>query len=244
MGTEIVGCGKKVDIGCKVVLWNEGPEFSFYKKPGSFKPRNWNSEQLEKNIRTFTYHHAVCYTARQTYVALLGRNLSVNFIIDDDINEDGCATIYQCLDIKDVGYSQKPLNDAGPGVEIALRPEAWQNKELYSDKNRELQKVQSHEMIEDIVHKQKLKVFKPTEAQFNACARLAYGINALCPLVNLEFPRDAQGNYLKTVVPNLNTVTGLLNHYNITTNKIDCSGFDHEYVESLAQRCKEEATSF
>ena len=228
----------KVDIGSKVVLWNESPNYSFYSS-GKYKPRDSNTALSE--IKQCVMHHTVTYNAKQTFTGLNGRGLSVNFIIDDDINEDGCATIYQCLMIKDIGWSQKPVNHLGPGIEICYMPQAWENPNLYSEDNRKKYKVQDHEMMTEKVHTMNMKVFKPTKAQLEAAAKIAFAVNHFCPAVELSFPKDKNGNYSKTVIPNVENYAGLLGHYNITTNKIDPSGFNHEFVEWFAMRYKEES---
>lgn len=229
---------KKFNIGCKVVLWNEDPSYSFY-SAGKYKPRSSNDALAQ--ITQCVMHHTVTYTAKQAYVGLVGRGLSVNFLVDDDENEDGCATVYQCLMIKDIGYSQKPVNHLGPGIEICYRPEAWQDPSLYSEKNIKNFNVKNHDIILEKIHNMNLKVFKPTQAQLNSCARIAFGINKLCPNVKLEFPKNELGEYSKTTINNVEKYSGLLGHYNITNQKIDPAGFDHQYVEWLAQRCKEES---
>jgi hypothetical protein len=227
----------KIDFGSKVVLWNESPNYSFYN--GKYQARD--SKKALNEIKQCVMHHTVTYNAKQTFSGLNARGLSVNFIVDDDINEDGCATIYQCLMIKDIGWSQKPVNNLGPGVEICYMPQAWQDDKLYSEANRAKFKVQDHEIMSEKVHGMNMKVFKPTKAQLEASAKIAYAVNHFCPAVELSFPKNADGSYIKTVIPNVEKYSGLLGHYNITTNKIDPSGFDHEYVEWFAVRYKEES---
>lgn len=235
MGTHIVAAGQKFDIGCKVILWDESPFYSFYKNK-KFISRNISLTDLQKQINGFCLHHSVTYTAKQTYVALVGRGLSVNFTIDDDLNEDGCATIYQHLDIKDGGYSQTPFNHTMPGVEISYRPERWQNSNLYNNINIKNYNVQPHEEGEDRIHGVNLKIFKPTKYQILAAAKLAAGISQIFNF-ELKFPRDEKGNIYKTEVPN-HLKKGLINHYHITKNKIDPAGIDLLDFEKLAEEQK------
>lgn len=224
---SIIAAGQKFDIGVPVVLWNDiSRGLSFYKS-GKYLPRKATLDQLQKQINCFVYHHAVSYTAKSTYQGLVASGLSVNFIIDDD-NNDGLATIYQCLDIVDIGYSHKPLNDNGPGVEIAYHPTAWNMPNAYSEANIKKYKVQPHKIMEDIVHGQKFKSFAPTDAQIKSCIALAYGMSLAFPNMKMEFPKDADGKVIKTTVSN---PEGLLNHYHLTQQKIDCLGFPAEYVE-------------
>lgn len=236
MGNHIVAANEKFDIGCKVILWNESPFYSFYPNK-KFIARNLSLKDLKKQINGFCLHHSVTYNAKQTYVALVGRGLSVNFTIDDDVNEDGCATIYQHLDIKDGGYSQTPFNQTMPGVEISYRPERWQNANLYNEINIKNYKVQPHESGEDKIHNATLKIFKPTQAQILAAAKLAAGISQIFEF-DLKFPRDKDGNIYKTEVP-ADLKKGLINHYHITRNKIDPAGIDLLEFEKLAEEQKQ-----
>lgn len=222
---SIIAAGVKFEIGCRVVLWDEPGGLNLYK--GKYGARNVDLNQLRKDVNSFIIHHSVTWRAKDTYNGLLGRGLSVNFIIDDD-EKDGIATIYQCLDIKDAGYSHKPLNFNGPGVEICYQPTYWLTPDAYSDANQLKHKVPSHPIIEDKIHGQKFKAFGPTSAQVNACVALAYGISQAFPAIKMEFPKDSNGDIIKTTVPN---PSGLLHHYNLTQQKIDALGFPSEEFE-------------
>jgi hypothetical protein len=235
MNSSIVASGTKFDIGCRVILWDEAPFYSFYPNK-KFIARNLTLNDLKKQINGICLHHSVTYNAKQTYVALVGRGLSVNFTIDDDVNEDGCATIYQHLDIKDGGYSQAPHNDTMPGVEISYHPQRWQTPSLYNEKNVKAYNVQPHEEGEDKVHNVTLKIFKPTNAQVLAAAKLAAGMSNIFEF-DLKFPRDKNGEIYKTEVPN-ELKKGLINHFHITRNKIDPVGIDLLEFERIAEEEK------
>jgi len=231
--TCIVVSGKKFNARCRVVLWNEEAGLSFYPggpySKGKYRPRDLSLKKLQDEINSFVVHHSVTYTAHATFRGLIGRGLSVNFIIDDDVNEDGCATIYQCLDVKDIGYSQGTMNEKGSGVEICYHPEYWENHNLYSTANQEKWGVLPHDLVPDKIHGQKFsKVFAPTDAQVKACIHLMYAYCLAFPNVKREFPRDDKGEFIATVAPNME---GFLHHFNITRNKIDAMGFPTDYVE-------------
>jgi hypothetical protein len=232
MSTSIVAAGKEFDIGCQVVRWNEPGGLAFYPYK-TFNHRTSTYEQLQQEIKCFVLHHSVTYRAIHTYHGLIARGLSVNFIIDDD-NVNGYATIYQCLDIQDGGWSHKPLNNQGPGVEISYRPEAWSDPNLYNHDNRVKYSVPEHQIVSDTVHGMTRKVFAPTDAQVKACTALLWGFCELFPQVRRSFPRQDSGELAKSVVSN---PEGLLSHYNLTTEKIDPAGFPHQEVEAeLAAR--------
>ncbi len=230
MNTKIFAAGVGADIGTKVVLWNEPGGFSFYSNKKFYQGNsNLNLAQLQTKIKSFTIHHTDDYKARQTASTLIARGLSVNFIIDDD-PENEIATIYQCLDMKDGGYSQKPLNEESIGVEVCLRPLA--SKQPYSPTNVKSWNVSPHPVVEDTVHGQKFSCHGPTEAQHKALIRLLRGFSELFPGIPMMFPRDKDGNYIKTNIPNPEQYRGLLNHYNIERQKIDCLGLDHGKIEN------------
>ena len=233
MNTSIVASGEKQDIGCRVVLWDE-PNIgkSFYLGKKKYHSRQKTLAELQNIIKSIVLHHTVSYTAKDTHVGIIGRGLSVNFIIDDDINNDGCATIYQCLDIKDGGYSQTICNESGPGVEICLRPDFWANPELYSAKNIANYKVTPHKQIEDKVHGANFKCFGPTEAQHNSIIRLLNGFFKMFPKLPREFPKNDDGTISKTLIKDPTNYKGVMNHYNLDRQKIDCLGLDLEKIES------------
>ena len=231
MNTSIIVAGKKFNCGTRVVLWNEEEGLSFYPK-GKFGKRNLNLKQLREKINSFYIHHSVTYTAHSMFRGLLAQGLSCNFMIDDDINENGCATIYQCLDVKDYGYTQGgKYNHNGAGVEIAYMPDAWSNPNRYSKINQKRFGVQPHKIISDQVRGHKFsKVFAPTDAQVKACLHLALGYKKAFPNLELKFPRDENGNFLSKTVKEEQKF-GLLQHFHITTRKIDALGFPHDDFE-------------
>jgi len=232
INTSIVACGQSFDIGCRVVLWNEEEGLSFYPKK-SFFSRNVSLNELQREITCFVLHHSVTYTAHSTFRGLLGRNLSVNFIIDDDVNQDtGAATIYQCADIKEACWSHGELNRRGAGVEISYHPEAWQNAGLYSKANIEKNGVQPHDVIKDQVFGVARNVFAPTEAQIKACIRLMYGYCKLFPYVRPEFPKDKNGKIERGIVT---SPKGLLLHANFNPQKADPLGLPLDRVEKEVQ---------
>ncbi len=234
--TSIVAAGERCDIGCRVVLWDEDNGLSFYKKGMKYLARDKTLDELQSITKLFCIHHAASYRAKTTYTGLVGRGLSCNFIIDDD-NINGYATLYQSLDIKDAGYSHKPLNEEGPGVEIAYMVEATKYPNAYSELNQKNMKVQPHNVVDDIVHGVHIKAYAPTDAQVNTVIALLWGFSNLFPNVPTEFPKDENGNVLKTVAK---TDKGFLGHMQVTRDKVDPLGFPFERVEAevkLRKQC-------
>ena len=229
--TTIVACGQEADIGCRVIKWDEPTGLSFYTTK-KYTGRNVDIDVLRQEVKTFVLHHSATYTAKHTYAGLISRGLSVNFIIDDDINDDGFATIYQCLDIKDAAWSHAPLNRRGPGVEICYQPMASTMAQAYSEANQNKYGVQPHEITSDKIHGQDIKAFCPTEAQVKSTIALLKGFVELFPDVPGVFPKDKEGNIVKTAIVKPEEYVGFLAHFHVTRNKIYPLGFPFAPVEA------------
>lgn len=234
--TSIVAAGKLFDAGCRVVLWDEEQGLSFYPggawSKGRYSARELELDELRKKITGFYIHHSVTYFAESTFRVLKARNLSCVFIIDDDINEDGCSTIYQCLDCKDGGWSQGgEHNRLGAGVEISYYPDAWDHPNRYSEAKIKKWGVQPHEIKTDVIHGHTFKkVFAPTDAQIKACTHLIYAYLKAFPDLKQSFPRAEDGSFISTIVPEEERI-GLLQHFSIRRDKIDAMGFPTDQVE-------------
>lgn len=230
MNTSIVASGIKQDIGTRVVLWDEPGGLNSYPAK-RFNAHNDDLEKLRKRIQGFVIHHSASWTAKTTFSGAAARGFSVNFIIDDDLPESGVATIYQCLDIKDAGWSQGSWNDLGSGVEIALQPARWIDPNYYSEANQKKYGVTPHSPMVDTVHGRKFDCFGPTEAQYKALMFLINGYCKIFPDVPREFPREADYSFSKNVLTKPTEYRGLVNHYHIDTQKIDCLALDMARVE-------------
>ena len=229
---RIIICDKDYEIECPTVTWKDPGGMNAYpfKK---FNGRNLTLDQLKKQTSCFVLHHSVTYTAKTCYDVLVDRGLSCTFLIDDD-DQNGYATLYQTLDVKEVAWSHKPLNSLGAGVEICYMPQAWENTNLYSESNRKKFKVPEHQIVEDTIQGKKLKVFAPTQAQMNTVQALVYAIcsNLSVPPV---FPRNDNGTISKSSIASPKDHKGLLGHFNITNQKFDPAGLDFEWLESKIQ---------
>lgn len=232
--TSIVVAGKKFDTGCRVILWDEEAGLSFYPIGKGYTSYNQNLEQLQNRIKALYIHHTVTYRAHSTFGGLLGRKLSSIFLIDDDVNQDtGCATIYQCLDVKEAAYTQGGIhNHDGAGIEICYYPDAWTMPPRYSPYNCDRFGVPEHKVTSDRIHGQPFpKCHGPTDAQVKACQYLACAYLTAFPNIKPEFPRDVNGNLISTVVP-LDMRHGLLHHYHVKREKVDAMGFPTDQFES------------
>jgi len=156
-------------------------------------------------------------------------------MIDDDCNEEGYATIHQCLPISKCGYSQgtlkgKSFNGLGPGVELSLMPQRWEN-DMYDAGDQKKWNVPPHPQGKGKVHGTTLSLHLPTEAQMKSLKSLIWGFSELFPDVPAQFPRDDNGNYTLTQLKDPHSYKGLCNHYNLKRSKIDCAGLDLEGIE-------------
>jgi hypothetical protein len=226
---RIIICGQDYNIDCPTITWKDPGGMNAYQYQ-KFNSRNLNLEQLKQQTSCFVLHHSVTYTARSCYDVLINRGLSCTFLIDDD-NKDGYATLYQTLDVKEVAWSHGPLNSNGAGVEICYMPQAWENTNLYSEANRKKYNVPEHQIVEDTIQGRQIRVFAPTQAQINTVECL---IQTICLVLDLpaSFPRDSQGNIIKSALLDPKSHRGLLGHFNITIQKNDPAGIDLNSVEN------------
>lgn len=224
MGAAIWAGGESVEINSKVIRWDEPGGFSFY-KTGKFTSRDLTLEQLQNKITSLIFHHSVTFRAAHTYTGLAGRGLSCNFLVDDD------GTIFQCLDIKDAGWSQKSHNQLGPGIEISSMPQAWSNPQTYNSAAQKKFSVGPREIISETIHGQKFQCFALNETQHQALEKLAFGFKVLFPEIPAKFPKNADGSFNKKLLTNPLEYRGLLNHYNIDSQKIDTMGLDQARIE-------------
>ena len=236
--TSIFAGEKTFNIGCRVVKWDEpnGLDFTSLKK---YSPRNCTYTELQQKIKQFTVHWSVTYRANHMFNGLKARGLSVNFMIDDDCNDNGFATIYQCLDCKHAGWSQGgKFNSLGPGVEISYMPQAWE-KNMYSAYSQKKWRVPPHETMVAPVHGTKLKVHLPTNAQIESLYQLLWGFSELFPNVPAKFPRTTQGFPITTKLEKPEEYVGFVSHYHLKRSKIDTAGLDYEKIEEeVASRKK------
>lgn len=244
MNTSIFAAEKSFDIGCPVVKWDD-PNGLNFTPHHNYTWRNWDYQKCKDNLFQFTFHWSVSYRAEHMYSGLRARGLSVNFMIDDDCDENGYSKIYQCLDLKHAAWSQgsgvvngvkKTFNTLGPGVEISYMPQLYQT-DMYDAYDQKKWNVPPHDNTVGSVHGTKLRVHLPTEAQMKSLIQLAWGVSGLLDIPPV-FPRDDNGNYITTVLKKPHDYKGFVNHYNIKRGKIDPCGLDVDRIESEVQARK------
>ena len=232
--SRIIICGEDYEINCPTVTWKDENGFNAYPYK-KFNARNLTLEELKEKTSCFVLHHSVTYTAKSCYNVLVSRGLSCNFLIDDDYDISGYATLYQTLDVKEGPWAQQPLNNAGAGVEICYMPQAWENSNLYSEQNRKKFQVPDHELVNDNLQGRLVKAFAPTSYQLNTLRCL---IKTVCKALDIPmiFPKDKNGNVIKTVISDPKNHKGLLGHFNINSQKYDPAGIDLDMLEADLNR--------
>lgn len=143
---SIEACGRRFEIGTRVVSWREPIGYDAYRREKHFTREAFPDGRLrytplrgglsaalqaraasdgleladlQQIVHQFVIHFDVCGTSRQCFKVLHDvRNLSVHFLLDVD------GTIYQTLDLREKAHHSGIANDASIGVEIA-HPGAW-----------------------------------------------------------------------------------------------------------------------
>jgi len=236
MNTRIYAADKSFDIGCRVIKWDEpgGLDLTPYKKYS--RQNGATHQELEKLLTQFTVHWSVNYRSKHTFNGLKARGLSCNFLIDDDRDQNGYASVYQPLDVQFAGWSQgKKFNTMGAGVELAYMPQAW-DEDMYDANDQRKWNVPPHENKVAPIHGTKLKCHLPTEAQMNSLKALIWGYCELFPNIPPEFPKNEDGSFVTTKLKDPHGYTGLVNHYHLRRDKVDTAGLDMEDIEREVAR--------
>lgn len=216
---NIIYNGKKFPINWdRVILWDDRGGFKC--DEGTFY--DWSDKPDRAPIQ-FVNHWDATLSSEACARIMSKRGLSMHFLIDND------GTIYQVLDIQHAAWQagSKFWNTNSIGVEISnafyMKYQSWYEKRgfgsrpIMEDYRINDRKVEDHLGFYDVQ-------VKALAALWAAIAD-ATGI----PLEICEtkgYCEDcAQGRH-----------GGFINHFNLTTNKIDCASLDMEYVLELAQQ--------
>jgi len=208
---SIICNGKYVDIEWdKVILYKE--------VDGLKLPDNcYRKFDDERKPNMFVAHWDVCLSSRSCFKVLKNRGISVHFCIDND------GTIFQLMDCNDIGWhaGNRKVNNNSVGVEIS---------NAYYPKYQELYKTKGfgpRPMWRDAkVHGRKLKPFLGFyDVQIDAFKALAKALHKAYG-IPLVAPMDGE-NLLEGIDPDVQKgiFKGIVNHYHVTTRKIDCAGF-------------------
>jgi len=212
----IICNGKEIPIDWdSVVTFNDAEGFTL--------PKNCYKKAKTERIPTmFVTHWDVCLSSKSCFNILKKRGISVHFCIDND------GAIYQLMDCNDIGFhaGNWKVNTKSVGVEIsnAYYPH-------YQDIYRRKGFGPRPFWRDAEVHGKKLKPFLgfyPVQVEaFKALAKALHKVYNI-PLVA---PMDGE-NLSKGVEPEVEQglFKGVINHYHVTTRKIDCAGFELDKV--------------
>lgn len=264
--TSIVICGKKFDIGTRVVLWHEreglnGYDTSKYtykeqdRKTGKYKTvvvsgkryndRTWRSnlslEKLQGIVNQFFIHHSGLYRSKDTFHVLHNqRRLSVHFILDDD------GTLYQTLDVREKSWHGGKNNPQSVGIEIDSRAHASKYPDAYDEAHQKKYGVGPRKKRLDFVNGMWIVGYEYNDKQYETLIRLAIALKSVFPKMktpggkfDVDFPRE-NGIIAKSLLKKPLAHTGLICHYNNSVTKNDAIAFDHYRLLLGIEHCDPE----
>jgi hypothetical protein len=175
----------------------------------------YRTSRRERKPHVIVTHWDVCTSADSCKRVLEKRNISTHFVIDND------GTIVQLVDTNNIAWHAKGANNNSIGIDIS---NAYYPK--YASTYRKKGLPPRPILTDSVVHGRKLREhlgYYPEQIQ-------AYSvlINFLCKQydIPLDYPKNEDGS-LCTGVYNpavKNKFKGVINHYNLTRNKIDTAG--------------------
>ena len=181
----------------------------------------------ERKPRVIVTHWDVCTSAASCKRVLEKRNISTHFVIDND------GTIVQLVDPNNIAWHAKGANNHSIGVDIS---NAYYTKYMssYTKKGLGVRPVCTN----SVVHGKRLQNhlgFYP--AQIQAYSAL---IRFLCKTYDIpyDYPKDENGFLCTTVYQPAvkNKFEGVVNHYNLTRNKIDTAGLKlDEIIDNIKE---------
>ena len=203
LGKFIICNNNKIPIGWnKVVLFSDSNGLSL---PTSKK-------SLTRIPTMFVVHYDVCLSSKSCFQVLKDRNLSVQFLIEND------GTIYQLMDAQHIAQHAKGVNDVSIGVEISNAFYEKFNK-TYVQMGLPPRPVISN----SFVHGQKIEPHLGFyDVQVQALKSLCKAICLAYPTISLKTPQETK------VQPDVvaKKYSGIIGHYHVTKEKIDPIGLD------------------
>lgn len=254
MDNSFILDGLAIDIGTRVIKWNEKGGFNQYltnksvvttedRRTGKVSTKIIRGKRYRTrengvgSVHQFFIHHSGGDGRNPSgmYETLHNqRGLSVQFAAEDD------GRIYQFLDAVECAYHAGGHNGISIGVECCLCPDAEASPGYYSVANRAKTGNLPHAVREEVLQGVRRQVFVMPDQQIEALARLAAGcwVGMLLKTGRPEFevppafPRDARGEIPRAVVPGHADHVGLIGHLQCTDKKWDPAGFPWELFES------------
>jgi N-acetyl-anhydromuramyl-L-alanine amidase AmpD len=243
-GSSIIVCGRRFDVGQKVVTFEDDPNFSAYTKhrtdvPSQIYPfqpakgmgamaeryrarrligADRSLERLKQVLRQFVVHHDGCQDSKMCFQVLHNeRGLSVHFLIDND------GTIYQTLDLVDCAFQAAGVNEISIGVELANRGDALRFPNDYHGKR---------DKVTCTIHKHQFLAYDYTKAQNDSMISLGKALARIFPNLPQTAPMGSDGQPMWTNLSDPREYAGYLGHYHITDQKWDPGPYDFKYLTS------------
>lgn len=209
----IIKSGKRLAINWdKVINFEDNPSWAASAK--SYRP--WTAGQRKNEL--FVVHWDAALSSRSCLNILAKRNLSVHFLIDND------GTIIQTMDLDHEAYhaGSRPINQRSIGVEISNAFYTKYQKTYVSNKFGQRPLLKGTKVHGGII--QEHLGFYPV--QIEALKALIKFLNG-----NLGIPLETpsiNGKEVNTIYQPIldGKFKGIVHHYQISTEKIDCAGLD------------------
>lgn len=219
------------------------------------REQGWSVEDLGEVVSQIVIHFDACGTSRRCFEVLHDvRGLSCHFLLDLD------GTIYQTLDLKERAWHAAQANERSIGIEIAnvgafadASPlAAWYVKDARGTRvvvpagDRGalppgfVPRPRRPEPVHGAIQGKNLVQYDFTEEQYEALGKLLAVLCAIFPRIELDAPRDDEGNVLDRAFASddeLNAFRGIIGHWHVTAEKVDPGpAFDWERVIGAARR--------
>lgn len=201
----------------------------------------WTLDMLREKVDQFVLHYDVCGTSQRCFEILHDhRGLSIHFMLDLD------GTIYQTLDVKERAWHASQANDRSVGIEIA-NIGAYPIGDATLDKWYAVEDGKARVTLPESmgdggirtpgfvayserpdrvlgeIHGKLYEMHDLTPEQYDSLIKLTAALCSIFPKMACDFPRDAQGNLITTVLSEeeYRAFGGVIGHFHLTTGKID-----------------------
>ena len=207
---KIIICGKEVDIDWEKV------DNTLYKLPKD----NYKHHFDKRNPVQIVTHWDATTSAKSCFNILSKRGISTHFVIDND------GAIYQMVDVNDIAWHAGGFNKNSIGIDLS--------NAFYLKHNKTYEKMgfEPRPVITSNIHGRDLgEHLGYYPAQLKAYKEL---LKVLCSEFEIELnvPLDNEGNLLLKELPEdeKKDFKGLLCHYHLSSNKIDCAGLELDKI--------------
>ena len=216
--TSLIYRKERVDIGVRVVFWEEPRAPNFYY---AFRGRpHFSRLQLEsfqggrkKRVNKVVLHHDGNRSSAGCFATLRGRNLSTHLMIDAN------GTVYQPLDLGDIAFHAAGVNLESVGIDLnnPVKPER-----VNEDSSRQIYrgKINGGTTVS----------LGYTEPQYESLIAVLVGLFRIFPNLRRLAPVGVDGRVLRQKLTNVD-FAGVVGHFHVSAAKWDPGpGFDWERV--------------